>query len=141
MKFGIFTASLALAALPAVIAQPAMAQQPAIDEMHTVTQAKIAPGKYEEALRAQALIERVRAEAGLEQATLYMHFQGANWDLLLIYPPAVDDEGERMKAAAQRLGVELPGPFANHALWSGHQDTVVFGPTTAAEALTDIYDD
>ncbi|MEP2234161.1 MAG: hypothetical protein ABJM58_01450 [Alteripontixanthobacter sp.] len=141
MTSRIFKGSLALAALPALIVQPAMAQTPSIDEMYTVTQAKIAPGKYEEALRAQALIERVRAEAGLEPAMMYMHFQGANWDLLLIYPPAVDDEDKRMEAAARRLGVELPGPFANHALWSGHQDTVVFGPTTAAEALADIYDD
>lgn len=102
-----------------------------------VTVMHAAPGKYRELVDFLVETDRIRAEASLAPRQIYRHRNGANWDFLVIEPPLVADEDDRMEAAAKKLGIKPnPGTFRN--LVMDHEDTTVGGPTTAAAILAEM---
>lgn len=102
-----------------------------------VTVMHAAPGKYLDLVKFLVEVDTIRAEAKLEPRQIYRHHNGANWDFLIVEPPVVADEDDRMEAATKKLGIKpTPGAFRN--LVMDHEDTVVGGPTTGAAILADM---
>ena len=126
LTFGLLFGSMML------VPQASLAQE--TDE-RVVTQLHAAPGKYRDVVKWLTDVDRVRAEAGLEARLIYRHRNGANWDFLVIEPPVVDDEDERMDAAAEKLGITL-AVFRDIIM--DHEDTIVGGPTTGARITAEM---
>ena len=127
--------ALALAVGSMMLTPQIAAAQDSTERVVTVMHA--APGKYLGLVNWLVEVDRIRAEAGLAPRQIYRHHNGANWDFLVIEPPLVADEDDRMEAAAKKLGIK-PNPGAFRNLVMDHEDTVVGGPTTAAAILADM---
>lgn len=126
-KFALILAASGLFLAP----QMASAQD---TQERVVTVMHAAPGKYYELVQWLAQTDRIRAEAKLAPRQIYRHRNGANWDFLVIEPPLVADEDDRMEAAAKKLEIK-PDPGAFRRIVMDHEDTVVGGPTTGTAIL------
>ncbi len=127
--------ALALLASSMMLAPQIASAQDSTERVVTVMHA--APGKYLELVQWLAEIDQVRAEAGLAAREIYRHHNGANWDFLIIEPPLVADEDAKMGAAWKKLAIK-PRPGAFRTLVMDHEDTIVGGPSTAAEILKEM---
>lgn len=135
MKLGMILA--AAATLSVAMPFSALAQTPAEPAGATVTLYRAAPGHQVMLLQWLANQERAAAAAGVPASQLYVHQNGDAWDYLLIAPDLTDAQDDAVEAAAKRLGIPTgPGvgiELRKHVAW--HTDTLVTGPTTAAEYL------
>lgn len=133
-----------LAALLALTAVPAMAQttdDP--DQIAKVTRMmveiyRIAPGQHAAFLEAIAKYDEANRMAGLPPRQLYVHSDGADWDFLIMQPAETPaDKRAALDAAWDKLGLPSGADFflQYRTFIAEHTDTVVSGPTTAADFL------
>lgn len=104
----------------------------------TVEIFRIAPGHHAEFLRMIAAFDQVNVEAGVPPRQLFVHQSGDGWDFMLLQPYEYSDEiYAKLDAAAKRLGLPEGGKYfvEIRRLLASHTDTVVEGPTTAADWL------
>jgi hypothetical protein len=100
---------------------------------------RIAPGQHVAFMKFVALCDQANKEAGLPPRQLYVHQDGAGWDFLLIQPEDVTPEQSKaLDVAFKHLKLPQGAKFfvAIRQFMTEHTDTVVSGPTTAAEWLT-----
>lgn len=100
---------------------------------------RIAPGQHVAFLKLIALYDKANEEAGLPPRQLYVHQDGADWDFMIIQSaePWTDEQRAKVKAALTRLGAPQGQQFfiEIRKFMAEHTDTVVSGPTTAADWL------
>ena len=99
---------------------------------------RIAPGQHTEFVKFIALCDAANKLAGLPPRQLYVHEDGAAWDFLIIQPEDVTPEQSKaLDAAFKKLKIPQGAKFfvAIRAFMIEHSDTVVSGPTTAADWL------
>jgi len=129
-----FTAAAALAfAVPSM----ALAQSP---PGAIVTVYRAAPGQQVALLKWIAQQDRIAAEAGVPRSQLYVHTNGDSWDYLMIAPQTTPAQDAALEAAAKKLGL-MSGPRVGIELRkyiAHHTDTLVNGPTSAAEFLASV---
>jgi len=102
---------------------------------------KLAPGKQEEFFRRIARADKVLAAGGQPPQQLFVHEDGADWDVLVFKPvrrPGPTPEQKvAMAAKRKELGMES-GPayfIALRELVASHTDTKTYGPVSAAQWL------
>lgn len=129
--------SVILFAVTAIIASAAQGQnQPQEPELIATTYLA-APGHQTALLQWLARADEADQAAGVPACQLYVHLDGANWDYLRLCPIATPQQQQAVDAALARMG----GPqgwqngieFRKHI--TEHADTVVLGPTSAADHL------
>ncbi|MBL8645566.1 MAG: hypothetical protein JNK21_16660 [Rhodospirillaceae bacterium] len=102
---------------------------------------KLAPGKQEAFLRNIALSDEVRKAGGQQPLRLFIHEDGADWDVLIYKQEGDTNPTPEQKAAmdAKRKELGLPsGPAYFVAIReniAAHTDTKTVGPVSAAEWL------
>lgn len=100
---------------------------------------RIAPGQHVAFLKLIALYDQANQEAGLPPRQLYVHQDGADWDFLIIQPAEdwTDEQRTKFRAALTRLKAPQGAQFfvEIRKFMAEHTDTVVSGPTTAADWL------
>ena len=102
---------------------------------------KLAPGKQEAFLRRVARDDEVTKAGGLPPNQVYVHQDGADWDVLILKPhrttPLTPAQEAAMAAKRKALGVESGPAFfvAIRELIAAHTDTKTYGPITAAQWL------
>lgn len=100
---------------------------------------RIAPGQHVNFLKLIALYDQANIEAGLPPRQLYVHQDGADWDFLIIQSAEdwTDEQRTKFRAALSRLGAPQGAQFfvEIRKFMTEHTDTVVSGPTTAADWL------
>jgi hypothetical protein len=102
---------------------------------------KLAPGKQEAFIRRIEHDDEVRKTGGLPPTQIFIHEDGADWDVLVYKPHVADTRTPAQKAAMaakrQELGLESgPAYFvATRELFAAHTDTTAYGPITAAQWL------
>ncbi len=100
---------------------------------------KLAPGKQEEFIRRVARNDEVSRAGNQPPIQLYIHQDGADWDVLLLKPARTEKptpaQEAAMAAKRKELGVESgPAYFvAIRELIAAHTDTKTYGPITAAQ--------
>lgn len=98
----------------------------------------IAPGQHAAFLEAIAKYDEANRIAGLPPRQLYVHDDGASWDFMLIQPAETPpDKAAALKAAWEKLGLPSGADFflSFRQFLASHEDTFVYGPTTAADYL------
>ena len=98
----------------------------------------IAPGQHTAFLEAIAKYDEANKMAGLPPRQLYVHDDGASWDFMLIQPAETPpDKAAALKAAWEKLGLPTGADFflSFRQYLASHEDTFVYGPTTAADYL------
>jgi hypothetical protein len=126
--------SLAAALAMALFSAPAAAQETA---SQIVSVYRAAPGHQEQLLQWLARQDEVNRAAGLPAVQLYVHQNGASWDYMAIAPQTTAEQDRAVDEAARGMGAAT-GPRAGMELRqhiAEHSDTLVAGPTTAAEWL------
>lgn len=124
------------AAIALAFAAPALAQP--MPQGKVVTTYRAAPGHLEALLNWLAKQDEVGRAAGLAPSQLYVHTDGASWDLLSIRAQTTPEQDRAVDAASVKAGVAV-GPRLGMELRehiAEHTDTFVAGPTTAAEWLS-----
>ena len=99
---------------------------------------RIAPGQHLPFLQAIAKYDEANKIAGLPPRQLYVHSDGASWDFMLIQPAETpEDKSEALGAAWKKLGLPSGADFflGYRQYIAEHTDTVVIGPTSAADYL------
>ncbi|MCW6530801.1 hypothetical protein [Sphingomonas lycopersici] len=154
MKFTL-THALLLAAVPLAWtmgsaasgsqAAPASSPAVAVDESWPEAQFeifKLAPGKQEAFIRRIARDDQVSAAGGFPPVQIYVHEDGADWDVLVYKPirttkPSAAQQAA-MNAKRRELGMES-GPayfIALRELVASHTDTRTYGPISAGQWLS-----
>lgn len=106
-----------------------------------ITTYRAAPGHQEQLLAWLARQDEISQAAGLPASQLYIHQDGASWDYLVVAPRTTPAQDDALDAAARRMGA-ASGPRAGLELRqhiAEHTDTLVAGPTTAAEFLRRVH--
>jgi len=99
---------------------------------------KLAPGKQEAFIRDIARADEVSAAGGLPPVQIFVHEDGADWDVLL-FKPYRDDPTPAQQAAMDAKAKELqmesgPAYFVRiRQLIASHTDTKAYGPISAAQ--------
>jgi hypothetical protein len=100
---------------------------------------RIAPGQHVAFLKLISLYDAANVEAGLPPRQLYVHQDGADWDFMIIQSAEdwTPEQRTKFRAALKRMGAPTGAQFFIEVrkLMAEHTDTVVTGPTTAAEWL------
>jgi hypothetical protein len=116
-------------------AAPCLAQPPSDTKIVSIYRA--APGHLEALLEWLAKQDEASRAAGIAPSQLYVHQDGASWDLLMIAPETTREQDRAADAAAAKMGLAA-GPRRSLELRqhiAEHSDTFAAGPTTAAEWL------
>jgi membrane-bound lytic murein transglycosylase B len=124
-----------IGAIALALAAPAAAQEQ--PETRIVSVYRAAPGHQQQLLEWLARQDEVGRAAGVPAAQLYVHQNGANWDYMIVSTQATPEQDRAADQAARRMGAPT-GPRAGLELRqhiAEHTDTIVAGPTTAAEWL------
>lgn len=102
---------------------------------------KLAPGKQEAFIRRIARDDEVSHAGGQPPMQIYVHEDGADWDVLILKPfrdkkPTAEQQAA-MTAKRKALGIETgPAYFvASRELIASHTDTRTNGPITAGQWL------
>ncbi len=98
---------------------------------------RAAPGQQQQLLAWLARQDEINRAAGVSPAQLFVHQNGASWDFLIIAPQTTQQQDDAVEAAGRRMGAAV-GPRAGLELRqhiAEHTDTIVAGPTTAADWL------
>ena len=102
---------------------------------------RLAPGRQEEFIRRIARADEVARAGGQPPIQMFVHQDGADWDVLLYKPVRNVQPTAEQRAAMDRrrreLGVESgPAYFvAIRELIASHTDTKTYGPITAGQWL------
>jgi hypothetical protein len=99
---------------------------------------RIAPGQHQPFLEFIARCDEANRRAGLPARELYVHSDGAGWDFMIIQPASTpDDRRAALDAAWDELGLPSGADFflQFRTFIAEHEDTLVKGPTTAADFL------
>lgn len=102
---------------------------------------KLAPGKQEAFIRRIARDDEVSRAGGQPPMMIYVHEDGADWDVLVLKPfrekKPTSEQQAAMAAKRKALGVESgPAYFvASRELIAAHTDTRAYGPITAGQWL------
>ena len=100
---------------------------------------RIAPGQHVAFLKLIAMYDAANVEAGLPPRQLFVHQDGANWDFLILQSAEdwTDEQRTKFRAALKRMGAPTGADFFVEVrkFIAEHTDTVVSGPTTAADWL------
>ncbi|HYN46911.1 MAG TPA: hypothetical protein VES64_09485 [Allosphingosinicella sp.] len=131
-----------LLVVAATFTVPAMAQRQRPPQPQQINDAIIsiyraAPGHQEQLLTWLARQDEISRAAGLPAAQLFVHQNGASWDFLIVAPQTTQEQDDALEAAARRMRAPV-GPRAGLELRqhiAEHTDTLVAGPTTAADWL------
>lgn len=100
---------------------------------------KLAPGKQEAFIRDIARADEVSAAGDQPPIQLFVHQDGADWDVLLYKPFRTSDPTPAQKAAMDAKAKELqmetgPAFFVRiRQMIASHTDTRTYGPITAAK--------
>jgi hypothetical protein len=100
---------------------------------------KLAPGKQEAFFRDIARADEVSAAGGQPPIQLFVHQDGADWDVLLYKPIHASDPTPAQRAAMDAKAKELqmetgPAFFVRiRQMIASHTDTRTYGPITAAK--------
>jgi hypothetical protein len=100
---------------------------------------KLAPGKQEEFIRDIARADEISAAGGQPPIQMFVHQDGADWDVLLYKPYRSSEptpaQQASMDAKAKELQMETgPAYFVRiRKLIASHTDTKTYGPITAAK--------
>jgi hypothetical protein len=146
MKTMIALGAAALLAMPGVTATPAppapAAAPPASDADWPETYLeifKLAPGKQEAFIRDIARADEVSAAGGQPPIKIFIHEDGADWDVML-YKPETDTRPTPAQQAAmdaKRKALNMPsGPayFVHiREMIASHTDTKAYGPISAGQ--------
>jgi hypothetical protein len=134
-----FPLTLALcAAVTSVLALGVPSQASAQDAKTAIVSIyRVAPGKHLAFLKWMAARESTAREAGAPATQWYRHLDGDSWDYIAIAPPhddAIDNKADALEkkqglATGMRAGLEL------RELMASHTDTIVAGPSSAAELV------
>lgn len=102
---------------------------------------KLAPGKQEDFIRRIARADLVLAAGGQPPIQIFVHQEGADWDVLLFKPvhdvKPTPEQQAAMDAKHKELGLES-GPAYFAAIRedvASHTDTKTYGPLSAAQWL------
>ena len=148
MKTMIALGIAALLAVPGVAAKPATQGKPAAPAAAADDAPwpeayfeifKLAPGKQEAFIRDIARADEVSAAGGQPPIQLFMHEDGADWDVLLFKPERSEKPTPAQEAAmeAKRKELDMPsGPayFVHiREMIASHTDTKTYGPVSAAQ--------
>jgi hypothetical protein len=130
--------STTAAAAPAAKPVPAMADDGKPWPEAQIEIFKLAPGKQEAFLRDIARADEVSAAGGQPPITLYIHEDGADWDVLLLKPFGPDPtpaQQAAMDAKAKVMNMESgPAYFVRiRQQIASHTDTRTYGPVSAAQ--------
>ena len=102
---------------------------------------KLAPGKHESFIRKLAQWDQVSAAGGQPPTQMYIHEDGADWDILLFKPfpktPITAAQQATMDAKADELHLKTGPAFflEMRENVASHTDTKTQGPVTAAQWL------
>ena len=102
---------------------------------------KLAPGKHEAFLRRLAQWDQVSAAGGQPPTQIFIHEEGADWDVLLYKPfpktPITQAQQAAMDAKAAELQLSTGPAFflEMRENVAAHTDTKTRGPLTAAQWL------
>lgn len=100
---------------------------------------KLAPGKQEAFIRDIARADEVSAVGGQPPIQIFVHEDGADWDVLLFKPERNDKPTPAQQAAMAAKSEELnmpsgPAYFVHiREMIASHTDTKSYGPITAAQ--------
>lgn len=98
---------------------------------------RVAPGQHLAFLRYMATREELARQAGVDPIRLHAHLDGDAWDYLAIGPVTTADQDRRLDEAAAARGLKTGFAalvdFRDLIAW--HTDTLVAGPSSAAELL------
>lgn len=102
---------------------------------------KLAPGKQEQFIRRIARADEIAKAGGQPPIQIFVHEDGADWDVLLFKPERAEKptaaQTAAMAAKRKELGGET-GPayfLAIRETIASHTDTKAIGPITAAQWL------
>jgi hypothetical protein len=102
---------------------------------------KLAPGKQEPFIRMVALEDEVLKAGGQPPIKLFIHSNGADWDVLLMKPSsdynATPEQEAAMAVKRKALGLPSGSAYfiAIRELIAAHTDTKTIGPVSAADWL------
>ncbi len=102
---------------------------------------KLAPGKQEAFIRGIARADQVSAAGGQPPIQMFIHEEGADWDVLIFKPgnglKPTPAQQAAMDAKAKELNMESgPAYFVDiRQNIASHTDTKAYGPLSAAEWL------
>lgn len=147
MKTMIALGAAALLAMPGVAAKPvapAKAAAAAATSDAPWPEAyleifKLAPGKQEAFIRDIARADEVSAAGGQPPIKIFLHEDGADWDVML-YKPETDDkptpaQQSAMDAKSKELNMPSGPAYFVHIreMIASHTDTKAYGPIAAAQ--------
>jgi len=151
MKIGLGTALAGIAAMlaPSAFAQTATpaASAPAAKTVDAPWPEawfeifKLAPGKQEEFIRRIARADEVAAAGGQPPIQIFVHEDGADWDVLLFKPVTgfKPTPAQEAAMAAKRKALHMEsGPayfVAIREVIASHTDSKAYGPLSAAQWL------
>ena len=98
---------------------------------------KLAPGEQEAFIRSVAKTDEVARSIGLPPIQLYVHKQGADWDVLLLKRVSRTKLTPEQEATLAQRRIELGAPSGPEAFLdirkkvAAHTDTIAVGPITA----------
>ena len=102
---------------------------------------KLAPGRHESFIRKLAQWDQVSAAGGQPPTQMFIHEDGADWDVLLFKPfpktPITPAQQATMDAKAEELHLKTGPAFflEMRENVASHTDTKTQGPVTAAQWL------
>ena len=100
---------------------------------------KLAPGKQEDFIRRIAKADEVSRAGGQPPIQIFVHQDGADWDVLLFKPVREEKPTSEQRAAMDAKRKELhmesgPAYFVGiRETIASHTDTKTYGPITAAQ--------
>jgi hypothetical protein len=100
---------------------------------------KLAPGKQEAFIRSIARADQVSAAGGQPPIQIFVHEDGADWDVLLFKPANQPDPTPAQQAAMDAKSREMhmphgPAYFVNiREMIASHTDTKTYGPISAGQ--------
>lgn len=131
VKYAAAAAAGAVAAGSITYAQTSSPPRAIVSLYHAV------PGHQEALLQWFAQQERVAQSVGVPATQYYAHTDGDSWDYLAIAPVTTEAQDQAIDVAAAKMGLPA-GPRAGLELRkhiTGHTDTFVVGPMTAAQLV------
>lgn len=149
MKTILTFCSIALISATAQAAPPAQQETIAADDPQRWPEAyfeifKLAPGKQEEFISGIARADEVSAAGGQPPIQMFVHQDGADWDVLL-FKPVLDKkptpaQEAAMEAKRKELDIESgPAYFVDiRKAIAAHTDTKTYGPLSAAQWLAQL---
>lgn len=144
---------IALGTAAALLATPSIAAKPAASTK-AITAApaadadwpeayleifKLAPGKQEAFIRDIARADEVSAAGGQPPIKIFLHEDGADWDVMLYKPETDDKPTPAQQAAMDAKSKELnmpsgPAYFVHiREMIASHTDTKAYGPISAGQ--------